>query len=73
MRRWPLFRNRDYMLFWSGQALSELGSQTSTVAYPSAWRDGCRLSGGQQADHGGHPIEQQRSSATGRTGPRARE
>lgn len=34
MRRWPLFRNRDYMLFWSGQALSELGSQTSTVAYP---------------------------------------
>jgi predicted MFS family arabinose efflux permease len=34
MPRWPLFRNRDYMLFWSGQALSELGSQTSTVAYP---------------------------------------
>jgi predicted MFS family arabinose efflux permease len=34
MRRWPLLRNRDYMLLWSGQALSELGSQTSTVAYP---------------------------------------
>jgi predicted MFS family arabinose efflux permease len=34
MRRWPLLRNRDYTLFWSGQALSELGSQTSTVAYP---------------------------------------
>jgi len=34
MRRWPLLRNRDYMLFWSGEALSELGSQTSTVAYP---------------------------------------
>jgi predicted MFS family arabinose efflux permease len=34
MRRWPLFRNRDYMMFWSGQALSELGSQTSSVAYP---------------------------------------
>ncbi|HWD85789.1 MAG TPA: MFS transporter [Solirubrobacteraceae bacterium] len=34
MRRWALLRNRDYMLFWSGQALSELGSQTSTVAYP---------------------------------------
>ncbi len=34
MRRQPLLRNRDYMLFWSGQALSELGSQTSTVAYP---------------------------------------
>jgi MFS family permease len=34
MRRWSLLRNRDYMLFWSGEALSELGSQTSTVAYP---------------------------------------
>jgi hypothetical protein len=34
MRGWPLLRNRDYMLFWSGEALSELGSQTSTVAYP---------------------------------------
>ncbi len=34
MRRWPLLRNRDYMLLWSGQTLSELGSQTSTVAYP---------------------------------------
>lgn len=34
MRRWPLLRNRDYMLFWSGEALSELGSQTSTVVYP---------------------------------------
>jgi predicted MFS family arabinose efflux permease len=34
MRRWLLLRNRDYMLFWGGQALSELGSQTSTVAYP---------------------------------------
>lgn len=34
MRRWPLSRNRDYMLFWGGEALSELGSQTSTVAYP---------------------------------------
>jgi predicted MFS family arabinose efflux permease len=34
MVRWPLLRNRDYMLLWSGQALSQLGSQTSTVAYP---------------------------------------
>ena len=34
VRRWPLLRNRDYMLFWSGAALSELGSQISSVAYP---------------------------------------
>lgn len=34
MRRWPLLRNRDYMLLWSGEVLSELGSQTSAVAYP---------------------------------------
>jgi predicted MFS family arabinose efflux permease len=34
MQRWPLLRNRDYMLLWSGQTLSSLGSQTSTVAYP---------------------------------------
>jgi MFS family permease len=30
----PLRRNRDYMLVWAGQGLSELGSQISTVAYP---------------------------------------
>jgi MFS family permease len=30
----PLRRNRDYMLVWAGQAVSELGSQVSTVAYP---------------------------------------
>jgi MFS family permease len=30
----PLRRNRDYMLIWAGQGLSELGSQISTVAYP---------------------------------------
>ncbi len=30
----PLNRNRDYMLVWAGQGLSELGSQVSTVAYP---------------------------------------
>jgi MFS family permease len=34
MRPEPLRRNRDFMLLWSGQALSELGSQVSTVAYP---------------------------------------
>lgn len=34
MRRWPLLGNRDYMLLWSGETLSELGSQMSTVAYP---------------------------------------
>jgi MFS family permease len=34
MGRWPLLRNRDYMLLWSGEILSELGSQSSAVAYP---------------------------------------
>jgi MFS family permease len=29
-----LNRNREFMLLWSGQALSGLGSQISTVAYP---------------------------------------
>jgi MFS family permease len=29
-----LHRNRDFMLLWSGQALSGLGSQISVVAYP---------------------------------------
>lgn len=30
----PLRRNRDYMPLWSAEILSELGSQTSAVAYP---------------------------------------
>ena len=30
----PLRRNRDYLLVWAGQGVSELGSQISTVAYP---------------------------------------
>jgi MFS family permease len=30
----PLRRNRDFMLLWSGETLSELGSQISLVAYP---------------------------------------
>lgn len=34
MRRWPLLHNRNFMLLWSGETLSELGSQTATVAYP---------------------------------------
>lgn len=34
MRRYPLLYNRDYRLLWSGEALSQLGSQASTVAFP---------------------------------------
>jgi MFS family permease len=34
MRRSPLVKNRDFMLLWTGEALSELGSQASTVAFP---------------------------------------
>lgn len=34
MPRWPLAHNRDYMLLWTGEILSELGSQSSAVAYP---------------------------------------
>src|ERR1700744_3496765 len=34
MRRWPMLGNRDFMLLWGGEVLSELGSQTSTIAYP---------------------------------------
>jgi MFS family permease len=34
MRLPRLLENRDFTLLWSGEALSELGSQTSTVAYP---------------------------------------
>ncbi len=34
MRRFVLVRNRDFMLLWSGEALSQLGSQASTVAFP---------------------------------------
>jgi MFS family permease len=30
----PLWRNRDYMLLWSGQAVSVLGSNVSGIAYP---------------------------------------
>jgi hypothetical protein len=32
--RVSLVRNREFMLLWSGEALSELGSQVSLVAYP---------------------------------------
>jgi MFS family permease len=30
----PLRRNREFMLLWSGQTLSTLGTQVSSVAYP---------------------------------------
>ncbi len=30
----PLRRNREFRLLWSGQAISQLGSQISLVAYP---------------------------------------
>jgi MFS family permease len=30
----PLSRNREFVLLWSGQAISQLGSQLSLVAYP---------------------------------------
>jgi MFS family permease len=30
----PLWRNRDYMLLWSGQALSDIGGAVSELAFP---------------------------------------
>lgn len=30
----PLWRNHDYMLLWSGQIVSQLGSNVSQIAYP---------------------------------------
>lgn len=34
-RRYPsLWRNRDFMLLWSGQLLSSIGSQVSQIAFP---------------------------------------
>jgi MFS family permease len=34
MRTRQLFLNRDFQLLWIGEALSDVGSQSSTVAYP---------------------------------------
>ncbi|HEV8097149.1 MAG TPA: hypothetical protein VGP71_15575, partial [Burkholderiales bacterium] len=31
---WPLLHNRDYMLLWSGQVVSTLGSAATSVVYP---------------------------------------
>jgi MFS family permease len=33
-RRPSLWRNRDYMLLWSGQVVSSIGTQASTLAFP---------------------------------------
>src|SRR5216683_4987362 len=30
----PLWRNLDYMLLWSGQMVSTIGSEVSTLAFP---------------------------------------
>ncbi len=30
----PLWRNRDYLLLWSGQAVSSVGSEATVLAFP---------------------------------------
>lgn len=30
----PLYRNRDFVLLWSGQVVSTVGMRVSTLAYP---------------------------------------
>ena len=30
----PLWRNRDYLLLWGGQAVSSVGGSASTLAFP---------------------------------------
>src|SRR5437763_13811755 len=33
-KRGSLWRNRDYMLLWSGQVISAIGTQASQLAFP---------------------------------------
>src|ERR1700674_5365235 len=33
-KRIPLWRNRDYMLLWSGQIVSSVGTRVSQLAFP---------------------------------------
>ena len=33
-KRVPLWRNRDYMLLWSGQMVSSIGTRVSMLAFP---------------------------------------
>ena len=34
VRLTPLWKNRDYLLLWSGQTISILGSQVTQIAFP---------------------------------------
>lgn len=34
LARWPILRNTDFLLLWSGQTISVLGNQVSSIALP---------------------------------------